>query len=215
MSGGVVPKGLLGFAHRTVYIEGCPQGYHDDLAAMMQRKCGALEAFESDETRLTLVFATVDAATMSTSFTGMTYPDMQHKLTVWISNKPKPQSVLAIEAKKQGAADAPEVTADTRSPEEIARENQRKAERKAMLAELFAAAEAATTESVNNGSATRAGADSLKPITDAERDQFMLEHAERQVRALIELTRHVRDQRVREAKSLEAIVNAARPPTTA
>lgn len=85
-----MPIDLVGKLHRTVYVCNCPQGSLEDLATLMMRRCGAVEAWEVLDERLVIVFQSLNSVSTALAFHGISFVDLTKKLVVWRAKDPPP-----------------------------------------------------------------------------------------------------------------------------
>lgn len=77
-----MPIDLVGKTHRTVIIEGVHWIDHDDLGKFFQTKCGGVEAIESINERLWIIFNQAISVENAKKFEGMTFKMPQNKVIV-------------------------------------------------------------------------------------------------------------------------------------
>lgn len=139
-----MPLDLVGKLHRTVYITDCPEDAQEDLLHMLLRRCGAVEAWDSAEGRITVVFRSMNSVSNALTFHGLSFVDLTKKICVWKATEAPP-----LEAKQQlaiqGTSGAPASGAETSAEAEEAEESrrvQRRERRTALQAMLHAEGQA-------------------------------------------------------------------------
>lgn len=136
-----MPLDLVGKLHRTVYITDCPEDSQEDLMHMLLRRCGAVEAWDAADGRMTVVFRSMNSVSNALTFHGLSFVDLTKKICVWKATDPPPAEAtqqLAIQggggSSSGGGGDG--VAADARDDEEEARRQLRR-ERRAALQQML------------------------------------------------------------------------------
>ncbi|KPI88896.1 hypothetical protein ABL78_2013 [Leptomonas seymouri] len=85
-----MPLNLVGKLHRTVYITNCPEDSQEDLMHMLLKRCGAVEAWDVADSRMTVVFQSVNSVSNALTFSGLSFVDLSSKICVWRATDPPP-----------------------------------------------------------------------------------------------------------------------------
>lgn len=89
-----MPIELVGKLHRSVFIENCDPNFVEDLVTLLQRKCGAVEAWDAvSDVRYVVVFQSVNSVSVALVFHQMSFSDPTKKLLVWNATSPPPAGV--------------------------------------------------------------------------------------------------------------------------
>lgn len=102
-----MPLDLVGKLHRTVYITNCPEDSQEDLVYMMLKRCGAIEAWDAVDGRVTVVFASMNSVSNALTFHGLSFADLTKKICVWKATDPPPAEAtqqLAIQGGSSSSA---------------------------------------------------------------------------------------------------------------
>ncbi|KAG5499694.1 hypothetical protein JIQ42_05175 [Leishmania sp. Namibia] len=132
-----MPLNLVGRLHRTVYITACPEDSQEDLLHLLLKRCGAIEAWDAVDGRLTVVFQSMNSVSNALTFHGLSFVDLSKKICVWkATDAPPAEAVqqLAIQGSSSTTEAAPAEAVSTE--EEDARRAQRK-ERRAALQQIL------------------------------------------------------------------------------
>ncbi|CAD2221341.1 hypothetical protein AGDE_00742 [Angomonas deanei] len=137
-----MPLDLVGKLHRTIYITNVGADDVEDLVQLMLARCGAVEAWDYDGDRATVVFQSMNSMSTALAFDGMTFVDLSRRIVVWKASDPPPP-----EATSQLRISAPATTAPVDEAELEERRAVRR-ERVAALAELMDATKDAAKNSL-------------------------------------------------------------------
>lgn len=126
-----MPLDLVGKLHRTVYITDCPEDSQEDLMHMLLRRCGAIDAWDSAEGRLTVVFRSMNSVSNALTFHGLSFVDLTKKICVWRATDAPPTEAkqqLAIQGSGGGASPSASTmpATDTTTAAEAAEEESRR-----------------------------------------------------------------------------------------
>eukprot|EP00796_Vickermania_ingenoplastis_P004002 gene4002-2857_t len=111
-----MPLDLVGKLHRTVYVANCPTDSYQDLATLMMRRSGAVEAWEVADDRLVIVFESLNSVSNALAFNGISFADLAKQLIVWRAKDPPPAAApqqLAL----TGNGEAPQTQAGDQGQE--------------------------------------------------------------------------------------------------
>ncbi|KAG5502023.1 hypothetical protein JKF63_04300 [Porcisia hertigi] len=132
-----MPLDLVGKLHRTVYITACPEDSQEDLMHMLLRRCGAIEAWDAVDGRLTVVFQSMNSVSNALTFHGLSFVDLTKRICVWKATDAPPAEAtqqLAIQGNIPNTEAAPVEMVSTE--EEESRRTLRK-ERRAALQKIL------------------------------------------------------------------------------
>eukprot|EP00744_Colponema_vietnamica_P020469 GILI01029091.1.p1 GENE.GILI01029091.1~~GILI01029091.1.p1 ORF type:complete len:301 (+),score=33.60 GILI01029091.1:48-950(+) len=84
-----MPMDLVGKTHRTIFIEGVHWADHEDMGKFFGTKCGKIEAMESINDRLWIVFEQPLFVEIAKKFEGMTFKMPENKVQVRSADEKK------------------------------------------------------------------------------------------------------------------------------
>lgn len=220
---------LVGKLHRTVYIVGCPGDACEDLAQLVLRRCGVIEAWDVEEKaddeatqvradssassasddnqrRITIVFQSVNSVSNALTFNGLSFLDVNSKLIVWRANDAPPPTLLhrqmAISAGKDAARTHAENEGSDASTAAAQEELQQQQEQERIRRrEERAARREALQNALGIGSRNSAALDYSR--SSAARSDKLKELCYRQLKALCVLTAAAVEEAKRECTELQ------------
>ncbi|KPA74080.1 hypothetical protein ABB37_09379 [Leptomonas pyrrhocoris] len=138
-----MPLDLVGKLHRTVYITDCPEDSQEDLMHMLLKRCGAVEAWDAADGRVTVVFRSMNSVSNALTFNGLSFIDLTRKLCVWRATDPPPAEAtqqLAIQGGAPSASDGADAAPRDAAAEQAEEDRRlRRKERRAALQHLLQA----------------------------------------------------------------------------